>query len=333
MRIGLVLGAGGAVGVAYHGAVLATLAEVTGWDPRSAEVIVGTSAGAVSAAMLRAGVPAVDLARISEGLPLSKEGEELASVGRPHRPRPKPADLLRFRPFADLGAVLHAATHPLGHPWGALVAAVLPAGGVPTEALSSGIDHLYRDSWPTKALWLCSVRLSDGERVVFGHDDGGDATATVGQAVAASCAIPSYFQPVVIKGQRYVDGGVHSVTNVDLVRGIGLDVVVVSAPMSLAQVWPPVAPPTWLRHPVHARLQAELADLRRGGTATVALEPNREVVAAMGLNPMDASHRGPVSRVTRREVGRWLATSAEGRWLVAMLSGAGLSDAEQAVTA
>ena len=29
----------------------------------------------------------------------------------------------------------------------------------------------------------------------------------------ASCAIPGYFQPVVIGGTEYVDGGVHSVTN------------------------------------------------------------------------------------------------------------------------
>jgi len=44
-RIGLVLGAGGIVGHAFHAGVLGALAEVTGWDPRAAEVVVGTSAG------------------------------------------------------------------------------------------------------------------------------------------------------------------------------------------------------------------------------------------------------------------------------------------------
>ena len=43
-RVGLVLGGGGIVGMAYHGAVLAGLEDATGWDPRDAEVVVGTSA-------------------------------------------------------------------------------------------------------------------------------------------------------------------------------------------------------------------------------------------------------------------------------------------------
>src|ERR1700730_8714263 len=107
MRVGLVLGAGGSVGVAYHGGVLGAIEEVTGWDPRTAEVIVGTSAGSITAAMLRAGVPAGDLMRISEDLPLSIEGAQLAEIGRPHRPRPKPRDVLQFRPMADPLGVLH----------------------------------------------------------------------------------------------------------------------------------------------------------------------------------------------------------------------------------
>ena len=70
MRIGLVLGAGGSLGVAYHGAVLGTIEEVTGWDPRTAEVIVGTSAGSITGSMLRAGLPACDLMGVSESSPL-----------------------------------------------------------------------------------------------------------------------------------------------------------------------------------------------------------------------------------------------------------------------
>jgi len=55
-RIGLVLGAGGSVGHAYHAGVLAAIAEATGWSPNSAELIVGTSAGSLVAALLRAGL-------------------------------------------------------------------------------------------------------------------------------------------------------------------------------------------------------------------------------------------------------------------------------------
>jgi NTE family protein len=60
-RIGLVLGAGGLVGHAWHAGVLAGLAEGLGWDPRTADVVVGTSAGSVVAAMLRGGLSAADV--------------------------------------------------------------------------------------------------------------------------------------------------------------------------------------------------------------------------------------------------------------------------------
>src|SRR5712664_2987388 len=92
-RIGLVLGAGGAVGHAFHVGVLAAVAEVTGWDARDAEVIVGTSAGSVVGALLRAGLSAPDLAARSTEDALSEEGQRIvarADVGRVEQP-PIPA--------------------------------------------------------------------------------------------------------------------------------------------------------------------------------------------------------------------------------------------------
>src|SRR6185369_6425583 len=76
-RIGLVLGAGGVVGHAFHAGVLAALTEKTGWDPRAAEVVVGTSAGSVVGALLRAGASAPDLLARATGQPLSREGRLL----------------------------------------------------------------------------------------------------------------------------------------------------------------------------------------------------------------------------------------------------------------
>jgi NTE family protein len=320
-----VLGAGGSVGVAYHGAVLAAIQEVTGWDPRRADVIVGTSAGSISAAMLRAGVPAGDLMRISEGLPLSVEGAQLAQVGRPHRPRPKARDVLHIRPMADPLGVVHGVAHWRSHPVGALVAALLPSGGIPTDAISSGIDAAYPDGWPADPLWLCAVGLRDGKRVVFGQP--GAPEVPVGQAVAASCAVPGYFKPVAIGGKRYVDGGVCSLTNVDLVAGLGLDLVIVSSPMSQAAAWPAVAADSWVRQPLRAQLHGEVGALRRAGVPVVAIEPSRQMAQAMGLNPMDARPRGTVSRVTYAGVARWLAEQIDGRWLVAMLAVAAASAA------
>ena len=58
MRVALVLGAGGATGHAFHAGVLSALAERTGWDPRTADLIVGTSAGSGVGAILRVGLRA-----------------------------------------------------------------------------------------------------------------------------------------------------------------------------------------------------------------------------------------------------------------------------------
>jgi NTE family protein len=321
VRIGLVLGAGGSVGVAYHGAVLGAIEEATGWDARTADIIVGTSAGAITGSMLRAGVTASDLMRISEDLPLSPAGTQLAVVGRPHRPRPKLGDLLHVRPVADLGGVVHGLAHPRIHTVSALLAALLPAGGIPTDAISVGIDAVFAGGWPVDPLWLCAVELRTGRRVVFGQP--GSPAAGVGQAVAASSAIPGYFQPVTIGGRRYVDGGLCSFTNMDLVAHSGLDLVIVSAPMSQASRLPTATADTLVRRPLRARLRREVADLRRAGVPVVTIEPDRQVAHAMGLNPMDARPRGEVSRVTRTRVGDWLASSQAGRWMAAMLAVAG----------
>jgi NTE family protein len=79
VSIGLVLGAGGVRGGAFHAGALAALAESTGWDPRTASLIVGTSAGAHTAATLRAGVSAADhLARATDQA-LSDDGAAIVA--------------------------------------------------------------------------------------------------------------------------------------------------------------------------------------------------------------------------------------------------------------
>jgi hypothetical protein len=56
-RVGLVLGAGGVLGGAWLAGALAALTESTGWDPATADVVVGTSAGSMIGALLAGGVP------------------------------------------------------------------------------------------------------------------------------------------------------------------------------------------------------------------------------------------------------------------------------------
>jgi predicted acylesterase/phospholipase RssA len=147
--------------------------------------------------------------------------------------------------------------------------------------------------------------------------------------VAASCAVPGYFKPVTIGGRRYVDGGLRSFTNMDVVAGSGLDLVIVSAPMSQASWWPTVTVDTLLRQPLRARLHSEAAALRRAGVPVVSIEPDRQVARAMGLNPMDARPRGEVSRATRQRVRDWLSEDPDGRRLVSMLGAAVAGTAQQ----
>jgi NTE family protein len=326
VRIGLVLGAGGSVGVAYHGAVVAALEEATGWDPRSASLVVGTSAGSITGAMLRAGVPAADLACISEGKPLSDQGAYFASIGRPRRPRPQVGDLFRVRPMADPAAVAHALMHPWSHPVAGLLAAMMPAGGIPTHRISTGVNAVFADGWPADPLWICAVDLREGKRVVFGRP--GSPPALVGTAVAASSAIPTYFQPVSIDGRRYVDGGVHSMVNLDLATDLDLDLVIVSAPMSDGSSPLSIGPDTWWRQVMRAYLRSEVMALRRAGVSVVTVEPGRRVIMAMGLNPMDARRRGPVSRATRQGVHEWLTQTDEGARVASTLALAASSPAQ-----
>src|SRR5690348_3959752 len=60
-RIALVLGAGGPVGHAFHAGALSALEHALGWDARSADLVVGTSAGAQVGGLLRAGLHGADL--------------------------------------------------------------------------------------------------------------------------------------------------------------------------------------------------------------------------------------------------------------------------------
>ena len=290
-RIGLVLGAGGAVGHAFHAGVLAALEQSTAWRPDSADVIVGTSAGSIVAALLRAGCSAADLANASLRRPMSPAGRALfEKIGRGAElpfPSVEHADVRRGP----------AAPHLLLRPWeiraGTLGAALLPPGRVSAEAVAVGVRNVYGTSWPAKPTWVCAVRLEDGKLVAFGR--AGAPPASMADAVAASCAIPAFFTPVVIGGARYVDGGVHSMTNADQVTDLLLDLVLVSCPMASTR-----APLTYsmdlpLRAAIRRRLEREEAAVRLSGAELVSFLPTPADRAAMGSNPMDPARAAAVT--------------------------------------
>jgi NTE family protein len=258
-RIGLVLGAGGITGDAYHRGVLRAMHEA-GYDARDAEIIVGTSAGAMVGAALRRpdNPPAVPFVGTVHGRRLGRG------------PDPTPLLMALARPWrARAGTVLTS---------------LLPTGRRSTEFLVAQLRRQHGDRWPDRHLWICAVRRHDGRRVVFGRP--GAPLTDVAHAVAASIAIPGYFHPVEILGQPYVDGGVHSPTNAGVLRGHGLDLVIISSPMSIDPRGLRATSDAPLRLYWHRVLRREIKALQRRGTAVVAIEPGGELVPIMGANPM-----------------------------------------------
>lgn len=293
MRIGLVLGAGGATGAAFHAGVLGALAERLEWDARSAEIVVGTSAGSMAGAALRAGLSPQDLYARSAGTPVSDEGRRLMQslppppTSFPLRPQARPFRRPRASTLARMAV---AGARPL-----AMASAFLPPGQIPIADLAAAFDPLFRGSWPQEAFWVNAVRLATGKRVVFGRDDDAQTRPPVATAVAASCAIPGFFAPVSIDGIDYIDGGVHSPTNLDLLGGLGLDLVVVSSPMSMAGrgVWSRADFP--IRRACRAMLDQEAMRVRRRGTPVVAFQPTLADAEVMGINAMDPRRRAQVA--------------------------------------
>src|SRR3954453_21591135 len=102
MKVGLVLGAGGGMGGAWLTGGLHALATETGWDPASADHIVGTSAGSMMSALLASGVPPWFMVGHSAGEAF--EGVE----GAPRRPA-READRAAGATFK-----LHRGLPPLG---------------------------------------------------------------------------------------------------------------------------------------------------------------------------------------------------------------------------
>ncbi len=306
VTVGLVLGAGGVAGGAWHGAVLTALAEA-GWDARTADLVVGTSAGSGVAATLRLGVPPHDLVAGALGEPMSDVGRSYAErAGGPIEIPLPPIGGRIPRPSAP-GLALRALAQPTRFRPFVALAGLLPAGRAPTDFIGDRIRRTHDDRWPDAPTWICAVRLSDGARVVFGRDLVPDHLAT---AVEASSAIPGFFEPVDHDGDRYVDGGAHSPTNADLVAGLGFDLVVVSSPMSATS--DALRRPRWSgARGLHTRtLATEVRRVRDAGTPVLVLQPGPEVVDTVGANSMDTSRRPAIARVSLDTVRAHLRSDA-----------------------
>ncbi|SEP23330.1 patatin-like phospholipase family protein [Trujillonella endophytica] len=263
----LVLGGGGIAGVAWEIGLLAGLAS-HGVHARRADLVVGTSAGSVTGALLRGGR---DLAELY--------AEQLAPV-----PDGEPAvefDVLTL--MTAIGAAL-AGTAGEQDARARVGEFALAADTVPEADRRSAIASRIGDPpWPAQRLVVTAVDTADGAFVAFDADAG----VSVLDAVTASCAVPGLWPPITLGGRRYMDGGMRSATNADLASGF--DRVLVVAPVDGSAV-----------NALGPGFAAELDGLRRTGEVHVVVADDASR-AAFGTNPLDPRTREPSARAGRAQ--------------------------------
>ena len=113
--------------------------------------------------------------------------------------------------------------------------------------------------------------------------------ASVGQAVHASCAIPWIFRPVRIGGREYVDGGVWSLTNMDVApAGRGTDVLCLSVTGASTANGPLAA----MGRLARSAATVESLALRNRGAIVRTVAPDGAASTAIGPDLMDRSRVG-----------------------------------------
>jgi NTE family protein len=271
----LVLGAGGVAGIAWQLGLLAGLA-AGGHDLTRADLVIGTSAGATVAAQITAGVPLEEL--VARQVDPALRGPEL--------PPGVPAATRRV----TIAALVADATSPAERRR-RIAAAALRADTVAPAARRAVIAaRLPRHAWPDADLRIVVVDATTGARRVLTRADG----LPLVDAVAASCAVPLTWPPVVLDGRPHVDGGLWSGENADLAAGARR--VVVLAPSLGASL------------AAGGGLAEQVAALRHDGTAVTVLRPDDAARAAIGDDPLDPEARAPAA-LAGREQGRALAAA------------------------
>lgn len=310
--------------MASHAGVLAALDEVAGIDPDRADLVIGTSAGSVIGALVRSGWRPREIWALATRSALP-DGR-LHDVGRPdlfHRSWANPVQLAR-RSLGSAYVTGRSLVRVPGVP-------VVPMPGVVRRAFPGGFlavrddvaDELapaLPDAWPERGLWICTVDIESGRRIVIGRDG---REMPLSQAVLASSAIPGYFEPVRHGRRTLVDGGVHSTTNLDLALRGGPALVIASAPMGYDPTSAPGSVARAVRRGTNRSLARERLAAHAPQTELVVLRPGRAELAAHGWNPMRTSDLESVAVEAYAATARRLGNPDARRRLRAALDGSG----------
>lgn len=238
-RAALVLAGGGITGFLFEIGVLTAIEQAIAPTPLTAQfdMFVGTSAGSVVAALLANGAQPSDIFRAAganQDSPFNFRAEDVfgAAAGSVFQ--------LLTQFAKPLGGTIVRAIRRGGRP---SVTAMLadfqehhPPGFYSTEPLERllcsrftalGFPHRF-DELP-QALYVTGSDIDTGERLVFGEDE--LAGVHICRAVAASCAIPIFFQPIRIGERDVVDGAVAGATSIDIAADRGARVIVYVNPL------------------------------------------------------------------------------------------------------
>jgi NTE family protein len=316
-RRAIVLGGGGVLGFAWMLGALAAFERVTEFDAREVDVIVGTSAGSVAAALLGCGLPVQAISRHHQGVPAPEDPpidyDYGVSTGGALPPRPG------WRP-GSYRLVLDGLRHPRRVPPIVTLSGLLPSGRGSLKPVRDLIETVatetgFADEWPARPRpWIVAADYRSGRRVVFGREGtpagavraihGGTVAprvirrARLADAVTASCSIPAWYPPTVIDGVPYIDGGTLSNASVDLLRAGDLDEVFVFAPMASVEIDRARGAvgrvERMVRRAITRGILADVAVLRAQGVRVCVVTPEPADLAAMGINLMNPARRTEV---------------------------------------
>lgn len=140
-------------------------------------------------------------------------------------------------------------------------------------------------------LTVTAVDVRTGELLLFG--DGGDADAPLVEVLAASCALPVYYQPVSVGGRELADGGLRSVLPLGIAASFRPERIVAvhvgpsfsSEPVEPSKAMPDmlVAHSRALRVLMAAQTQQEIARHVHGPTPLLLVEPIAEQSATFAV--------------------------------------------------
>lgn len=258
------LGSGGLTGIAWELGLLTGLAE-HGIDLTGADLVVGTSAGSVVGAQITAGTPLTELYQAQLAPP---KGEITASMSRRLQLRYVNAVMLSrnaAKARVRLGRI-SLASPPL-------------AEEVRREIIAA---RLPNHDWPSQRLLITAVDAETGESTTFSAGSG----AGLIEAVAASCAVPGVWPPVLINGRRWMDGGMRSSANADLAAGY--ERIVVLAPIAQGFRALPSA-------------GRQCRALTAAGHTVTLVTPDQQALAAIGRNMLSPVQAAPAAQAGRAQ--------------------------------